>query len=247
MAPRPPARATSLTPTRALGATGVSVGGPVAAPDTGPRRVRPLAAWVAPPDRAGAQPALVPTAAGRCQAIESALLQRPGDRDARRQAARRTRSTSINPTQPDPTWPNLAQLDPPSPSASARQAEPSVIEGLGGLPSSSRPRPRVSRKAAVFVQRQFRLRREIPEAVGCVREGLRWMPGPNRQSAIVNRQCAPFAPRADQGRGCLAKQPCSCSVSSASRPARGALSVSKGGCGARYPRPQAPSEKPQCP
>ena len=47
----------------------VSVGGPVAAPDTGPRRWRPLAAWVAPLARAGAQPALAPTAAGRCQAI----------------------------------------------------------------------------------------------------------------------------------------------------------------------------------
>ena len=41
------------------------------------------------------------------------------------------------------------------------------LAAVVGLGSVSRPRLRVSHKAAVFVHRQFRLRREIPEAVGC--------------------------------------------------------------------------------
>src|SRR5688572_28066175 len=53
-------------------------------------------------------------------------------------------------------------------------------EGPSGLCSASRPRLRVSRKAAVFVHRQFRLRREILEAVGCDNG-----PAAQRRAAVV--------------------------------------------------------------
>ena len=60
--------------------------------------------------------------------------------------------------------------------------------------SASRPRTRVSRKAAVFVHRQFRLRREIPAAVGA---------GSNRRSPCIPRlvfRAAVFVTRWGRGR-----------------------------------------------
>ena len=70
--------------------------------------------------------------------------------------------------------------------------------------SASRPRLRVSRKAAVFVQRQFRLRREIPAAVGAcsnrrfARAGVRssrsaLSPEAARHPSITGRRSVPRA------------------------------------------------------